>query len=172
MGAMIIIMVILTLAGTTNYVVKKEPLTKFYDFGKELNLESAYVVDYGIYNSEDIPTIIDEFTTDYISKYAQEKEKDIELVFIYGNNNSANVSVFKPDTTGEIIITLGGNSISMQGAGKYMPETYQFGNVEETIKVNILGKDYYFDLERGENFFFVIAKNTTEEIYIDKSIEN
>ena len=166
-AAIIIIIVIVSLSGITNYIEKRKEPAKFYDLSTELSEEGARVVDYGIYNKENIPSLMNNFLDNYFINYTTEKEE--EVVFVYGNKNNITVTTYTNDTTGVIRIKYGtSGDMGIQGAGRYKAERKTFTPSTETdeITVTILGKEYEFTLKEGENFFFIITQESGEEKYV------
>lgn len=169
-AAIIIVSVLIGLATITNYIrTKKEP-TKFYDLSEELSEEGSRVIDYGIYNEKDLPKIVENFTDEYFVEYSEEKIKGSELVFVYGNQNNVTVSSYTSENTGTVSIDYGTSSFDLTGSEKYVVNrTSYIPSSPYGVKVRLLGVEYDFSLKEGENFFFVINRNTTEEIYIVKN---
>lgn len=169
-AAIIIIVVIVGLAGVTNYTLTRKKPVKFYDLSSELSEESSRVVEYGIYNERDIPRLIEDFTDNYFINYAEEKEKGTELVFVYGNKNNITVSSYTSEKTGEVGIIYGATKFVHTGIDKYVANRTSFTpEPPGTIEVGMLGVKYNFNLQEGENFLFVISKKTEEETYITKN---
>jgi hypothetical protein len=164
-AAIIIAMVIISLATITNYTVERRKPVKFYDLGSELSEESSRVIDYGIYNEKDIPEIIENFTDEYFLNYTKEKEKYSELVFIYGNQDDAKLATYTSEATGLILVTSGGTSLSISGVDKYAVNRISLGTTNN-VEVDILNVTYNFTIEDMENFLFIITKKTDEEKYI------
>jgi len=170
-AAIIIVMIIMGIVSVKNYAVTKRKLVKFYDLSEELDEESARVIDYGIYNEEKIPELIENFTDEYIIKkrYIDEKERGTELVFAYGNKDNVTLTTYTSESTGEIIISYGETPFTYTGEDKYIAQKKDLGGIE-SIEVEILGVMYNFTLQEGENFLFIISKKTEEETYITGNI--
>jgi len=169
-AAIIIVVVIVGLSSIANYAIVRKKPVKFYDLGEELNIESGRVVEHGIYNEIDVPSLIEDFTDKYFVNYSEEKEKGTELIFVYGNKENAKISTYTTEATGEIILTYGAGSFTISGYDKYIPERKTLSNIgEDSIVLNIFNNDYSFSLQEGENFLFVISKKTEEETYITSS---
>ncbi len=170
-AAIIIMAVIIGMGSITNYIITKKEPVKFYDLSQELDEEGARVVEHGVYKEKDIPTLIEDFTDNYVVKYAEEKEKGSELVFVYGNRDNVTVSTYISEKTGEVVINYGSTEFIHSGTDKYIANIKSFipevsEEEEYTIVVKVLGVEYIFNLKEGENFFFVISKKTEEETYI------
>ncbi len=168
-GAIIIITVAIGLASVTNYAQTRKKSAKFYDLSSELNQESSRVVDYGIYNEQYLPMLIEDFTDNYFINYTEEKEKGTELVLVYGNRNNVTVAIYTSEKTGKVDINYGMTSFVHTGTDKYVVNRTSKIPEGDLITVKVLGVEYNFNLQKGENFFFVITKKTEEETYITKS---
>ena len=96
---------------------------KFYDLSEELSEEGARVVDYGIYNSKDIPEVIETFLNN-LTEYSKEKEKGSEFVFVYGNKEGAKAATYTIQSTGDVTIRYGTNSFILSSE-----ETYVFSDI-------------------------------------------
>lgn len=182
----IIVTVIITVVVTglitiLNYaLVKPEPI-QFYDLSKQLERETTKVIDYGIYSEKDIPMYIDDFINNFL-KYAQEKDPNLGLIYIYGNSSILVVANYGKDDAGVITETnktvLYGSEaqavsqirmdIAGQQVGKRIVEEKGiFGNIKtvlgpsKVVRVNISDKMYDFDL-RGQQYFFAIVKSEGE----------
>jgi len=164
-AAIIIVMIIVSLSTITNYITVSKKPEKFYDLSKELSEESSRVVEYGVYNEEDTAELIANFTRDYFVGYAAEKTDSTELVFIYGREGDISATVYKKESSGGISITYGSSTITVPAGKKFIISSFGSGSGTE-IEVELLGKDYNFNLNQGENFFFVIAKGSGEEKYV------
>ena len=169
-AAIIIVIVIIGLSTVTNYVLTKDQPLKFYDLSGEAGEEGSRVVDYGIYQSKIIPDVIEEFLKNF-TIYSEEKEKDTEFVFIYGNDVEATATTYTTQGTGGAGITYGDQTFMLSGEEKYVPATQEIQNAEE-IGVDLLGKRYNFRLKEGENFLFIISKKRGEETYVTGSEED
>ena len=154
-AAVIIILVIVSFAGFNNYISKTESL-KIYDLKDELGIESGQVLDYGIYNefnTEETNDLLQDFTQNY-SEYV---ESGFNLYFVFGNKAKLVVAEFRDLVVGEIGIQHGqGGGLSKLHItrGVYNATVYNASDQDE-IFVNIEGQEYKFDLEPGENFYFV-----------------
>lgn len=167
-AAIIIVIVIIGLSTVTNYVLTKDQPLKFYDLSSEVGEEGSRVVDYGIYNAADIQGKIQTFLSDFL-QYSQEKEKDTDFVFIYGNEVVATATTYTAEGTGGVGITYGDQTFTLYGEERYVPETVTIQNLREEVGVNLLGRRYGFTLREGENFLFIISKKRGEETYVTGS---
>lgn len=166
-AAIIIVIVIIGLSTVTNYVLTKEQPLKFYDLSSELGEEGADVIDHGIYNAANIQGKIETFLNDF-TKYSEEKEKDAEFVFIYGNAVEATAVSYAPESTGTTSVTVGDEIYYISGSDTIVPTDISPTTTGENrdIEVNLFGKRYDFKLKEGENFLFIISKKKGEETYV------
>lgn len=170
-AAIIIVGVIITLSSITNYITTRKEPVKFYDLSSELSQESARVVDYGIYKEENVPQRIENFTDEYFVYYSEDKEKGVELVFVYGDAENITTATFTTQDTGKISVDYGTSSFEVSGTNKYVANRKNFSPAGNEVKVKLLGAEYNFTIKEGENFFFILTKNMTEETYMARSPE-
>ena len=157
-AAIFIISIVAGLAIVSNYL-KETSNIKFDHLGKELEIESANVLDYGIKNNENIKELLINFTKDY-SKYSIAES----LYFIFGNQNQITVAGYKKIDSGSIFVDVGsGNEELSLNKGEY--GSRDFGPAEN-IEITIDGIIYDFTLKSGENFYFIISKEIDGEKYI------
>lgn len=164
LAAIVIIALIIGFAAISN-VAKKRAQTTIYDLGDELGIESARVLDFGVIRQEEVNNteLIAHFTT----LYDQYAGTDKEMYYIFGN--PGNIIAYK---YGDIIV--GTISITIGGGGSQIPIDQRLrqdiGVTEDStsgkISVDIDGKLYYFDLNQGENFYFVISQNIGGEEFV------
>ncbi len=171
-AAIIIVIVIIGLSTVTNYVLTKDKPLKFYDLSSDLGEEGARVTDYGIYNAADIKGKIETFLTDFI-KYSEEKEKDAEFVFIYGNEVEATAVRYTPEPTGTVSVTYGGVIYYISGSNTIVPTDISptATGEDKDVEIALLNKKYDFKLKEGENFLFIISKKRGEETHVTTGSE-
>ncbi len=165
-AAIIIVMILVGLSGLVNYISTRKKPVRFYDLSEELSEEGTRVVDYGIYTDIEIPKIIRNFTSEYFIYYTEEKERGSELVFVYGNEDNITTSSYTTENTGTISVDYGPSSFTLSGKNKYVENKTSFDPPGTQVTVKLLGTKYDFNLQEGENFFFVLTKNKTDETYI------
>lgn len=163
-ASIIIIAVIIGFAAISNYS-KITTSTKIYDLGEELKIESAEILDYGIYNELDeiqMQTLLHEF----IESYALEEGKN--LYFIFGNRNKITVVAYQElaesvEVFGDVSTPL---IINEETFSQEFTPTPPW-----KIEVTIGGIPYEFKLQSGENFYFVISQEIEGEEHIYVSNE-
>jgi len=191
----IIIAVVLSLAifSITSQNNKIEDIKSFYDFSElsENYLEEAQkVVDYSIYNGEDINENLPQFTQNFL-EYARKTNPSIGLIYIYSNEtnltlksylnetseiNSTNLSmtVFGSDakTINEVSIKIAGKTfihqvpLKIKNYGEDLSEA-QF-STPNWLSLNIAGIFHNFDLsDKGPLLNVIIRADNGDlvEIY-------
>ena len=83
MAALIIILLIIGFATISNYS-KTKSYSKTYDLGEELEIESAQVLNHGIYNEEIGTEQMEGLLEGFIEEYSKIGSLD-ELYFVFGN---------------------------------------------------------------------------------------
>ena len=163
-AAVILIIIIIGLAGVTNYIkVKEEPVT-FFNLGEQLDIEAPYVIDNGIYTGEDIPKLIENFTKRY-AQYTGQSNENFQMIIVYGDQTGAQINAYHSIESGRITLgNIGG--IGLTNVESITPETTQSGS---NVSVNLSNNTYNFNLNPGQNFFFVI---TTSQDFGDYVYQN
>ncbi len=161
-AAVIIAVVLLGLFATKNYIRVKPKDIKFYDLSKELNLESGYVIDYGVYNQEDtdLDSLVDEWASIYVD-YSSKVTGVGEWIFVYGDKESVDAIVFTKETSGIVSIQIGSGRTDIIITDEWKQKVEDIGVTPGTDTVILIspdGTEYEFNLNKGENFFFVISK--------------
>ena len=147
-AAIIIISVLIGIFVVGNYAKTKKDRGKIYDLGEELDVETGYVYDYGVYNGTNISNLVERWANIYYN-YTQNLAED--WVFIYGNEKNATVLYFTKNETGRVCI-LGFNTCVIP-EDTINRKGYVSGKEIEIIFNEL---PYKFELKEGENFFFVI----------------
>jgi hypothetical protein len=166
-GAVIIIMAMISLASVSNYVlVKKEP-AKFMDLGSMLNLEGEKVFNFNLYNgptfsSGDTNSVIENFSQ-MMAKYIEITNENVDLIIIHGNSSNAQITIISRNSTGTITLNMGAMSSGVISE-EYIPKTFPvYGNY---INITLLNNTYVFELGDDEEFMFVMTKSEGFEQYV------
>lgn len=167
LAAIIIIVVIVGFAATTNYLSQKNEV-KIYDLKDELGIEGQNVIDFGVLNKDklDSQELIDHFTTIY-NEYAGD---DKELFFIYGSKNSISAFSYTDVVSGTINLQISGEPLGI-AITKRVKNDLKPSNSGDKVTVIIkdsLGQETtrQFDLNDGENFYFVIQQEIDGEKHV------
>ena len=151
-AALIIISVMVSFMAYQNKIRTAPVSYKIYDLGKELNLETAQVLDYGIYSNPAQEQAILKSWANNFSAYAGEKSGQEKFVFVYYDEN-ANKFRGVEFSAGEA----GCSSIGQEEIGT-CTETTEVTGIDcsgtDIITCTFSGVDYEFN--RNENFYFVI----------------
>lgn len=161
LAAVIIIAVFIGVAALANYARMKKGYTKIYDLGKELEIETGYVYDYGVYNGTDINALISNWSDVYYN-YTKEQEIVEDWYFVYGNENELTEITFDVESLGEIGISGSGWTAGIN-ITEGVKKTKKYaggggGSVQVTFEDKETSREftYDFELEEGENFFFIL----------------
>ena len=161
-AAFVVIAILSGLATIATEAKVNNKQTQFYDLSNEIGDETKHVIDYGVYNQQNTDTLLSSFLTDYASYIAQE-----ETIFIYGNASGVKALVFQNINSGSVGIAtydgISGTPISVpiqEIEEKDAQVSIEQGN-NIVIKINEI--KYQFNLLEGQNFYFVIIKNTNGE---------
>ncbi len=161
-AAIVIITVILGIAAVSNYSKKKENV-RLYDLKDELGIESGEVIEYGVYN-KDLGKL-----PDFTQKYAKYAGEGKNLIFVYGDENGIKTETFTETLTGTISLQSGETSQQIP----LTEQTSQTDTIEPTgsqITVTLPnGRTHTFDLQQGQNFFFIISQDVDGETYVETS---
>ena len=138
----------------SNYVSEKKS-TRVYDLAEELGLEGGEVLDYSIIKGDVVndSALMEHFTT-LFSKYAGE---DSEIIYIFGNANEITVYAYGQEDESTLEVTLGGGNSELPITAR-IKEEVPFQKQESKIIVSSNGEEYEFDLNPGQNFYFIIKK--------------
>lgn len=162
-AALIIVGILFSLVSITNYIKGKPKPTAFYDLSEEISSESSQVLDYATYTKEsDVNKLIANFT----DKYASYAGENVELVFVYGNTNSLTIENYTLADTGGVCADLGEGSCSGIHGSKRTKESSTTTPSDNSVKIDISNATYNFQLNPGENFFFVIKKEIGGEQHV------
>lgn len=164
-SAIVIIMVLIGYAVISNYS-KIVRYTKTYDLAEELEIESANVLDYGTYNENIEIEQMKNLLEGFIEAYPGEID---ELYFIFGNAEQI-VFMGYQRLKEEILISV---AIDEEGyhplqisKRKVGHETFTSKEYIERVKILISEDKYEFELEEGENFYFILSQVIGGEKYV------
>jgi uncharacterized protein (UPF0333 family) len=130
---------------------------KIYDLKEELDIESASVIDFKIFQKD--TSSIEDFINLY-STYA--KDNNAELYFIYGDQTNIYKYEYTKKILGEIKMTDSGLIIELPELEKIKKKIEK---EESEIQIKFGEINYQFSLKPGENFYYVIQTQTNGETY-------
>lgn len=155
-AAIIIIAIIAGLATIFNYSTKIDSVGA-ENFGKELEIESAKVLDLKAITGEDR---LNDFMKNY-SDYA--KKEGMNIYFIFGNSSNINMRTYENFSD---VVTLDGNALVDSG-GYFEISVVPGNNVSATINQT----EYVFKVKQGDNFYFIISQDIEGEKHIFANAE-
>jgi len=159
-AAVIIIAALLGFFALKNYVKIEKEQTRIYDLGKELKIETGSVYDYGIYKGKDTSKLIENWSKTY-SEYILQQGIAEDWIFVYGNEKDMSAVTFTTTETGGIEIYTGRGRVGVKIKKGDINITSLGSNITGQVNVTFHNFNYTFDLEEGENFFFVIKSEGT-----------
>jgi len=153
-AAIIIAMVVFSLAAVNNYARKESRETDVFDLRKEMGLEGGKVIDFALYSKEDVSKIVENWTGVYV---AGNQDKEIEnWVFVYGNPTKITVLAFTLGSAGTIRVNDGSTTISTDI--KRHNKTATTIPLKDSVNVTFGNFTYMFDTTSEQNFAFLINK--------------
>lgn len=158
-SAIIIVSLIVGVFTITNYA-KQETSTRVYDLSEELGIESNQVLDYGLVqqghasssNAKSMKDIFTDFTNKY-SKYVS--DTSIKIFFIFGNRTSISVVNYN-ELSGSF--SVGVSELEIYSGTKVQEVIPK----EDKVTVIIEGVEYVFNLQPGENFYYIISQENPD----------
>lgn len=163
-GAIVIILIIFGFFGVRNVIKSDKDSERIYDLRDELNFESVSVVEYGLYKQkpEEMKQLLDDFTDKYIDFAGQGKN----LYFIFGNENEVIIKGQEEVLSGSIGIQIGEtiSNIPTLQEKKYYQIFQREGSNQIIVKIK--DQDYNINLQRGQNFYFIISQERGNETQV------
>lgn len=160
-SAIILVTLIIGIVTISNYS-RRESNLQLHALKEEIQIESAHVMDYGLYNQlseAEFYTLLLDFTEDYINY--QGKDKD--LYFIFGDQSNITVTGYQ-ETEKQVSVSSGSSyAIITDEAGEFT------GGIDPTTDILTLSIDdtpYEFKLNKGGNFYFVLSQKINKGEYI------
>jgi len=169
-AAIIIVLAISGIASIKTYATVKSEPRKIQNIGSELKEETARIVDYGVYSKENLTKVLNNFTDSEFAPYFLKKTENTNIVFIYGDKTDLYYVQYEPKDTGAVYATLGGASPEWTNIEHYANRTkIDTATIGSTITVNVLGRDFIFDLRDNEMFYFLITQEKEGEVYVERN---
>ncbi len=170
LAAIIIVLAVSGIASVKTYAATKPEARKIQDIGAELSEEGSRIVDYGIYNGQDLDNLLDSFTDTEFAPYFLKKTENTDVVFIYGDKTNLWGVRYNQQSTGTISATIGGASTNWGIVNTFADRTaITDTDGDGIITVDLLGKSFDFDLKDNEMFYFLIAQEKEGETYIERN---
>jgi len=168
-AAVVIILVIAGIVGVKNYVsVQSKPRT-VQSMASELKEESFKIVDYGIYNDQNLTEIMNNFVDNY-SQYFMQRTNSANIIFVYGNRTNLNAAKYDEANSGKVTANIGSSSAGVWTNADFVNRTSIIVNPSDNaINVTIFNKPYNFTLKDNEMFYFVIVQEKEGEVYVEEN---
>jgi len=158
-GALIIIIVVISLLAVNNYARTKPSDSNVYDISNDISRESKDVIDYGVYNTGtgDINALMSNFTNSYVKSEPAKK-----WFFVFGNVNNVTIIAYKVSDS-VINIDVGGSDTrtTITSSTKPFQTNIEPTGLERHVNITIDAAKYRFDLKPGQNFYFIISEKTS-----------
>jgi len=168
-AAIIIVMILAGLASVRTYAVARTEPIKIKDISSELKEETTRIIDYGIYSRANLNNLLNNFNKEF-SEYFLEKTEETNIIFIYGNRTGLYSTQYNNQYTGAVFATVGGASPTWTTSEPIINKTDITTKIQgNIIKVNILNKDFVFDIREGEMFYFLITQQKDNETFIERN---
>ena len=171
-AALIIVGILIGFVAVSNYS-KTQGSVDVYDMGEELGIEGEHVLTHGIVKFGNSLQNVENFTELY-AEYAGEGKS---LYFIYGNSSRVTIAKYEDVVFGEVGVSLEDSDPTISIRGKKVVRNKTATTVvaedgKEILRVVVRGgQNYDFELEQGDNFYFVIAQEIGGEHHVVKSYE-
>ena len=162
-AAIIIVAVIIGIATVTNYAITRnvEENIKLYELSQELQLEGESVINYGIFQEQELDGGLSSFTSDY-GQYINDNENDI--FFIYGDEEKVKVIGYVQETTGGITLNIGETATTIEITGNRVEREDIITGEDANILVDIGETKYPLEVKKGQNFFFIIRQPRNQNV--------
>jgi len=168
-AAIIIVMILAGLVSIKTYAVIKTEPRKIKDISSELKEETSRIIDYGIYSNTNLNNLLNSFDQEF-SKYFLEKTEETNIVFIYGNKTKLYSVQYNDEYSGAVYATIGSSSPTWTTSEPIINKTDITSKIQDDkIKVNLLEKDFIFEIGEGEVFYFLITQQKNDETIIEKN---
>ncbi|HTY43910.1 MAG TPA: hypothetical protein VMC80_01585 [Patescibacteria group bacterium] len=159
-AAIVIIALIIGFAVVSSTPKKTTPI-KLYDLGQELGIESQNVLAYGTYNELN-DSQMQALWVQFVQEYASYTGEGKNLYFVFGN--SATISVIAYQSLNESASVDVGTGYQKLIINSGQPQSFVPSGSTVTIKIG--DQKYQFNLQTGQNFYFVISQTVEGEKYV------
>ena len=168
-AAIIIVLILFSLTSVSTYVIIKSEPHSIQDITTDLKRESYHVIEYGIYNKEDLPSLLTKFSGEDFGDYFLKKLGETSnILFVYGNKNGLQALQFDKSLSGEV--KLGSASWKNYKSNIKTKEIKKEDITnKQSFEVEFLGNTYPFVLRDNEMFYFVVVSEREGEIFVEKN---
>lgn len=159
-AAIILAAIIFGIVAISNYL-ESGSTGRIYILRDELQLESSKVIEYGIYNDLSSQNIR-ELQEDFVENYTNYRKTE-NFYFIIGNPGDITVMAYQSQEEDASVI-IDGSETELDITGKEL-FSQGFSPSSDTIEFRIDNTSQVFELNGGENFYFVIHGVTEGSVY-------
>lgn len=173
-AAIIIVLVLMGLAGVTNYIMVREEPEEFYDLGEVLEREGDWAYSYALYDKQNVDTVLDDFSRSFANYTAHSKEDFFDLVIVYGDRDNAKAIVFSKKESGEVNVNIGSQKIQFttQEQGKLNRQELNIQpDKDGYINFEIENYSYEGYLKDNQNFIFYMTTEKEFERIVSTNIQ-
>ena len=156
-SVLILSAIVISIVAITNYSKKNEYLD-LNSLGGELQIESANVLDYGL-NSRLTQQGMNQKMTDFSQRYIDTESRDKNLYFVFGNQGNTTLKGYQ-NAIHKVSLD---STVVTSSSGAFIGSIDPVGN---SVTLGVDEDSYIFTLKGGENFFFVISRETGGENYV------
>jgi len=167
-AAIIIVMIISGIASVKTYAIITSEPKSIQEVSGELREENPRIVDYGIYNDKEITKIVENFNSNF-SEYFLKKTENANIVFIYGNKTDLYSIQYNNFSTGSVFATVGGSAPTWANPTYISNITRLTSLYGDSVNVNILNRNFSFNITSNEMFYFVITQEKEGEIVVERN---
>jgi hypothetical protein len=134
-ATIVIVALLIGFASMINYSIKRDN-REIYNFAEELSIEGEWVLDYEAYSGGNV-------FEDFAKNYSYYVSDDKEIYFVYGQSGSVEGFTYNGEQRTDL------NPVEDSG----------------NASINVEGNTFSFELQEGENFYFVMTDKYREEEY-------
>jgi len=156
-SAIILAAIVISIITILNYSNKNEYLD-LNSLKEELNIESAKVIDYGI-NNRFTQVQMNQLLQNFTQKYIDTESSDKNLYFVFGNQDNITLKGYQNTAHA---VSLDSTPVTSSSGG-FVGSVVPLGN---SVTLNADENAYIFTLKNGENFYFVISRETGGQSYV------
>jgi hypothetical protein len=167
-AALLIVLIAISITSLGTFASASPQPKIISDLKSDLERESSEIIDYGIYNNQNLEDLTDQFIEEKFSPYFFQKTDNSNIIFVYGNKTNLKAVKYNTESTGTISANIGGN-INWINSGIFTQEIKITDTTSGTTTVTLLNRDYIFKLREHEMFYFIIIQQKENEIYIKKN---
>jgi hypothetical protein len=168
-AAIIIVMILAGIASVKTYAIARTEPRKIKDISSELKEETSRIIDYGIYSNANLNNLLNSFDNEF-SEYFLKKTEETNILFIYGNKTNLYSVQYNNQYTGAVFATVGGASPTWATSESIINKTDVTTKIQDDkINIILLERDFVFDINEGEIFYFLITQQKDDETFIEKN---